>query len=970
MRWHLTRSRSLQTVCRAMQAGVLLLCLWVSPSLAQIVQPLGRIGNADLGARRAIGLTDFGISMANVGDLNGDGTPDVAVLSHRGDSQQGALWLLFLNPDGTVNDRSRLSAATDERLPRVFGWGLASLGDVDGNGSVELAVTGVTTGQSLDRARLDQLWLLSLSPGGQLTDVVPVLLPQPLSTAPHRVHSLAAAGDIDGDGRSELALGVTNETSGERFGLLFFLKEGAVRTYQAYRPGQGALRGLGDRSGLIDFRGFGESVASVGDLDGNGVSDLAIGAVSASGTYPRQGGVVILFLQRDGTMLIARAITEGQGGFTDALQASAGFGGALANVGDLDGDGRAELAVAATRYDGLLEDQGAVWILSLGPEGRVIRQQRIGPGTGGFAGYLPPLARFGFSLAGLGDLDGDGTPDLMVRVKRPREDLGERGGLWTLFLEPDGSTRHQQAIHAEAGGLANALSNQDYFGAHAIRVGDVDGNGVVDLAVGAPGDDVDGKDQGALWILLMDNNGRVMQHQKVSGRDDRFPTAPVSKSSLGMHMVPVGDVDGDGVPDVVVSRAYMLRLDSNRGLAWLLLLERTGRLKQAFTLASIDDQFGGGDSSAAPIAYRQYRQNGKNLARLGDLDGNGVTDLLLRTGPLSTTVLFLGADGQSLREQPLSIEELGIPAGEAMPDDYHYQLYSAGDFDGDGRETVALVSTPHNDQPKPLTVRLIDFDASGTVERSTQLPLEGLNLRPATLQQFQQWYEQQIIEGYPWKERFEWQEGLRVYPAGDLDGDAVPDLALVVYPALLNTPEQGNIWQVYMTRAGTVKRLRRLPLQTARPPGQPASATGNAVTSVVRLDAAAMGTQPVLGLGRPFDNRDGRGRGTIDIVQLAPAYTAWLPRLGYGVLALGGLVVLVALAGRVQTRRLRRQNEALEQVVQERTAEVAAQADALQRANDLKAHFLANISHEFRTPLTLTFGPIRDLLQGHYESFE
>ncbi|MEM1094239.1 MAG: ATP-binding protein [Bacteroidota bacterium] len=668
----------------------------------------------------------------------------------------------------------------------------------------------------------------------------------------------------------------------------------------------------------------------------------------------------------------AQRFTEGVGGFEGGLQQGAGFGGSLATLGDLDGDGRAELAVAATRYDGLSENQGAVWIVSLRPDGRVAGQQQIGQGAGGFDGYLPPLARFGFSLAGLGDLDGDGTPDLMARVKRPCDDQTTQGGLWTLLLRPDGTTRRQQMVHAGTGSLATALSDNHLFGYHAVRIGDVDGNGVEDLAVGAPGDDVDGQDRGALWILMMDAKGGVLRHQKVSGQDGGFADAPLSGSGLGAYIVPMGDVNGDGTPDLVVARKFMKGLETNRGRVWLLLLTRTGRVKQSITLSRSDWAPSQDDARTTPTpftAHQRYSRNAKNVVRLGDLDGNGVTDLLEVALPQDAAVLFLGADGQVLRRQPVSAEALGLHDDAGDLGQYGLlQLCNAGDFDGDGRETLALIVAPQNtDIPHLPTVRLLDVDATGTVIHNTALPLGDLPLRPFHSARFKQWSVQHQMHDYALGEATKWREGLAVYPTGDLNGDAVPDLALVIHPALLENPEDGNVWQVYMTRTGTVKRVQRLPL--AAPAGT-AYTVAHVVTSVVRLDPAVMGERPVLGLGRAFDSRDGQGYGALDVVQLAPAYYAWLPRLGYGALAVGMLALLMTMASRVQTRRLRLKNQQLEQVVQARTAEVAAQAQALQRANDIKAHFLANISHEFRTPLTLTFGPIQDLINGHYASLD
>ncbi|GAB5521785.1 MAG: hypothetical protein RhofKO_40360 [Rhodothermales bacterium] len=91
----------------------------------------------------------------------------------------------------------------------------------------------------------------------------------------------------------------------------------------------------------------------------------------------------------------------------------------------------------------------------------------------------------------------------------------------------------------------------------------------------------------------------------------------------------------------------------------------------------------------------------------------------------------------------------------------------------------------------------------------------------------------------------------------------------------------------------------------------------------------------------------------------------WETRWFFG-LVLVLAVVLVAGLVRFRTHRILVRNRALEQTVTERTAKVQQQAEQLRRANTLKSRFLANISHEFRTPLTLTLGPLTDMKKGRY----
>src|SRR5262249_49387451 len=137
-----------------------------------------------------------------------------------------------------------------------------------------------------------------------------------------------------------------------------------------------------------------------------------------------------------GSVLRAQKIDEVVGGFSGPLHRDDYFGEELAALGDLDGDGIGDLAVGAYGDDDGGLDRGAIWILFLNANGTVKSQSKISQTQGGFGGTLPDGAFLGWKLANVGDLDGDGAPELAVMSLR-----GPR--LWILFLKPDGTVKNQ-----------------------------------------------------------------------------------------------------------------------------------------------------------------------------------------------------------------------------------------------------------------------------------------------------------------------------------------------------------------------------------------------------------------------------------------------------------------------------------------------------------------------------------------------
>src|SRR5262249_23849146 len=155
-------------------------------------------------------------------------------------------------------------------------------------------------------------------------------------------------------------------------------------------------------------------------------------------------------------------------------------------------------------------------------------------------------------LAGLGDLDGDGIEDLAVGA--PTDDDGgtDQGAVWVLFLNASGTVKAQQKISETAGNFGSGLDPTDEFGLGLSSLGDLDSDGLVDLAVGSPGDDDGGSGQGAVWILFLDTDGTVKAKQKISETVGGLGGVLDTGDELGWSVSSMGDLDGDGGRDLAV----------------------------------------------------------------------------------------------------------------------------------------------------------------------------------------------------------------------------------------------------------------------------------------------------------------------------------------------------------------------------------------------------------------------------------
>jgi hypothetical protein len=309
-------------------------------------------------------------------------------------------------------------------------------------------------------------------------------------------------------------------------------------------------------------------VTWLGNLDGLGGDDLAVGTIGDDDGSEDSGAVWILFLNTDFTLASQQKISA-----ADGLQLTTGdrLGSDTTWLGDLGVDAPTPHALAVGALGPFVgtapagSTPGAVWILFLNDDGTLNDWVKIGDGTGGFTGALDTLDHFGEGVASLGDLDGDGITDLAVSAALD-DDGGnetcllaepfpncERGAVWILFLNSDGTVREHQKISDTTGGFDGELGNNDRFGGKLAWLGDMGpcAPSRNALAVGAHRDDDGGFDHGAVWILFLEDDGTVTSHRKISDTEGLFDGILDNGDQFGSAAW-LGDLNGDGIGDLAV----------------------------------------------------------------------------------------------------------------------------------------------------------------------------------------------------------------------------------------------------------------------------------------------------------------------------------------------------------------------------------------------------------------------------------
>ena len=590
-----------------------------------------------------------------------------------------------------------------------LGYSAATAGDVNGDGYADVIVGA----HLYDGSQIDAGRVLVYHGSANGLGATPAWTADGEQAGDELGFSVATAGDVNGDGYADVIVGAHGSASGSAsvyLGSASGLEAAPVWTAHGSQPGAG----------------FGGSVATAGDVNGDAYADIVVGA-------PEQDagpGHAYLFLGGPDGPAAAPAWTGTSG------QHGSRYGVAVASAGELNADGYADLAVGADRYSNGEVWEGAVYLYHGTAAGLDPTATRTIEGTG-------PYGRLGYSVGTAGDVNGDGYADLIVGIPVPP--YPSYAGQARVYL------RSSSGLPDAPAWVVDGDQDQGEFGARVGAAGDVDGDGYGDVVVAAYRYNHGQAGEGRISIYRGSASGLVTASPWIAESNQ-------ANAYLGVGLGAAGDVDGDGYADVIAG-AYSYDDDQTDEGAAFVYHGGPG------LPGTTPDWTVEADQDGAELGY--------SMGTAGDVNGDGYADVIMGapaydagSGNEGAALVTLGSP------TGLSPSHQWMATGNEPGAHFGYSVGTAGDVNGDGYDDIIVGS----------------YYAGGSGQASVYYGSAG-GVSPAPA-----W-----VQGLPQAAaRF----GAAVGTAGDVNGDGYADVIVGAYLYDGGEPDEGAAFVYYGSASG------------------------------------------------------------------------------------------------------------------------------------------------------------------------
>ncbi len=449
---------------------------------------------------------------------------------------------------------------------------------------------------------------------------------------------VSSAGDVNGDGIDDVIIGAyLADANGADSGASYVVFGqdsgfGAAFELSSLAGGNGSdgfvVHGVaaGDNSGI--------SVSSAGDINGDGIGDLIIGALSVD----NRTGASYLVFGRDsgfGASLNLADLVGSNGFVINGVTADDFTGISVSDAGDVNGDGIDDVIIGAPGVDGRT---GASYVV-FGKDsgfGATFELSSLADGNGSDGFVLNGVAmndRSGGSVSSAGDINGDGIDDLIVGADGADSNGTDLGASYVVFGKDSGfgATFELSSLaqgDGSAGFVLNGVAINDQSGGSVSSAGDINGDGIDDLIIGAPYVDSNGSDSGASYVVFGNGSGfsSSLNLTDLDGSNGFVLKGAAETDYSGISVSAAGDINGDGVDDLIVGADFADPNGSRSGASYVVFGKVSG-FGGTFELSSLAT--GDGSDGFVLNGAAANDRSGRAVSNGGDVNGDGIDDLII-----------------------------------------------------------------------------------------------------------------------------------------------------------------------------------------------------------------------------------------------------------------------------------------------------------------------------------------------------